>query len=145
MKALLALLVFWEPTSSCTDCSEVCTDSIAVDFELQAAAASLSGDTLQVCKNSECADAVLPVLSGSSASEVPLSGGFAAYAVITWSATSTSFEIDFMNSGPYVDGDTYNFAVSSGSGVPIASDSGSATYKHLTSCGNGCTALVLQL
>lgn len=143
MKCVLLTFLCAQQSAACA-CHAVCTSISNISATIMESAGGLAGDTLTICKNTECASAVLGDLSGSG-SDIELAGDFSAEAMFAPDGSDTSVNVELFGVGPYDDGDVYRIEVSTPDAMTLIDRSGSAEYQQHSICSTTCSELTLQL
>ena len=144
MKCALLAMLCAQQTAAC-NCNGACVSTVGLETSLTDDPASLTGDTITVCKNSDCASATLGELSGSDRTDVLLGGDFSADAVFTPNGSDVSLEVQLTDVGPFQDGDTYSVDIVAPDDTSVLARTGSATYEHTSLCGTQCSQAIVDL
>jgi len=141
--AVVAMLL---ATSCGGECQSTCRDAVNLELDLPIPIASVTGDTIVVCRNGTCSP---PTLLANNATVA--SGGFCASLAVDDLVTSTTLRISFAIGGtgcPTLelnDGDTYRLAITDASSQIVYDQTSTADYHALHICGVDCQQLFLQL
>jgi hypothetical protein len=142
-------LLFAPLLSNCvpTPCNNSCIDGVGVIAHLAVSADGLSGTAVTLCLNSMCSQGAFGSASNSDQTSTELDGSFHAIASLIPDATGSGVTVDsyLRSAETFKDGDVYELTIVDPDGATLFSNSGTADYTMVDTCGTDCIQLQLDL